>query len=857
MKTLITLSLALAMLACLYNSSHEHDCLHSCSASETAVDIYQADGSKLSIVGKGNYLINHTETTDGYTIVMNKGIYEYAELNAEGKLAPSGVRAKNVHARSDQEKQYLSQKKKHVTIKAAEKRRLLNSELNAQQRTSFTSFPNNGSHKVLTILIQYPDLANTYSKTDFKNLMNQTNYNGTGSFKDFYLKNSNGKLNLEVDVFGWYTAQHNHAHYGNNQGQAATKELVAEAIDAAEAAGVDFSRYDNDNDGELDGIVIVHAGPGAEIGAQSQYIWSQRSVLYGDFVRDYDGVRIEDYIINPEVRPWGMVGIGIFCHEFGHLLGFPDLYDVDNSSAGIGKWSLMGKGSWFNDEQTPANLCAWAKEKYGWLEPTVINEGHFELKDADGSFDCYRINTQNPSEYFLLEYKKQVGNDVFLPGEGLAIWHIDVEKTELYPGSNQVNMDENNKGVDLEEADGLNALDLFQSNGDNGDLFPGSANNLSFGLNGSPSSTTYNNQNANIEITNIQNLGDKVKFTLNGHLLPCSISDFQVLGSENCGDSEFDLLVEVEYHSPNQDDKIWANGQAFETTGSPQTIALKNLPADGNWLDLNLSIGQNNDGCKLEERAVYKAPKSYNLEVYATTCKESEVGITASYLNSVDGCDSIVVTHFEYLASEITYIERSTCDENLQPDTTVVESSDGCDSMVVVNYRFEEVVANFEVIQDGLSIQLVNNSKNAYKYIWDFGDGTSTGGQAPSHEYADAGSYTVQLTALGYGETCEPVYLEETIEVEKVITSIEEEWNAALEFYPNPVYNELNIKLSNAKADCQQIQILNVQGQLAQQFDVGQRDINNSYNLSGLQSGSYYVQLIFENNVEVFKILKM
>src|SRR5690606_12951746 len=134
---------------------------------------------------------------------------------------------------------------------------------------------------------------------------------------------------------------HGYAHYGHNQGFQRSRQLMAEAIDAAEAGGVDFSQYDNDGDGFVDAIIAVHAGPGAEVGAQLQYIWSHRWTM-GNLARHYDGVTVNDYILNPETRPWGMVGVGVIAHEFGHALGLPDLYDTDNSSRGIGNFGLMG-----------------------------------------------------------------------------------------------------------------------------------------------------------------------------------------------------------------------------------------------------------------------------------------------------------------------------------------------------------------------------------------------------------------------------------------------------------------------------------------------------------------------------------
>ena len=129
-------------------------------------------------------------------------------------------------------------------------------------------------------------------------------------------------------------------------------EMIGQAIDEAEAQGVDWSQFDNDGDGYVDALNIIHAGPGAEEG-NSTYIWSHKWSLnpnygsYGDQSRFYDGVWINNYTINPEKQSLGydgnpgIVHIGVISHEFGHALGLPDLYDIDYSSDGIGTWGLM------------------------------------------------------------------------------------------------------------------------------------------------------------------------------------------------------------------------------------------------------------------------------------------------------------------------------------------------------------------------------------------------------------------------------------------------------------------------------------------------------------------------------------
>jgi M6 family metalloprotease-like protein len=461
------------------------------------ITIQQKDGSYISVIGKGNQSNSWTETLDGYSVILNNGVYEYA-AKSNGKLVPSGIKASDRKLRPNSETKFLEEIPKSLMSDLSDG----NNSIRASQSltgTASRSFPISGSRKTILLLIKYPDLPNTYSAATLKDMMNLPDYRGTGSFRDYYLKSSYGKLDVETDVFGWYTAAQPYAYYGKQNGDLRATQLVREAINAAEAAGIDFSKYDNDGNGSLDGVIIIHSGPGAEEGSQTQYIWSHRSQLVNvGYQVSYDNVYINDYIINPERRLFsgGIVGIGVFCHEFGHLLGLPDLYDISQASEGVGEWSLMGDGGWLGGEHSPGNLCAWSKAVLGWINPTVLSaSGAYSLSAASENSQCYRVNTMLSNEYFLIENRQNIGLDIALPGSGLAIWHINSSRT--------TNEDVNFKLVDLEEADGLNQLDRKTNRGDNGDLFPGLSKNTAFDDFSDPNSKSYTSRNTGILIKDI------------------------------------------------------------------------------------------------------------------------------------------------------------------------------------------------------------------------------------------------------------------------------------------------------------------------------------------------------------------
>src|SRR6202011_4185825 len=123
-----------------------------------------------------------------------------------------------------------------------------------------------------------------------------------------------------------------------------------------------------------------------------------------------------------------MANISVFCHEFGHLLGLPDLYarPENPGSEGVGVWCSMsnqvGNGK-------PQHFCAWSKEQVGWIKPCLINptvkQKLILAPIEDSPKECFKVLVKmDGSEYFLLENRKKKGFDADLPGEGLLIWRV-------------------------------------------------------------------------------------------------------------------------------------------------------------------------------------------------------------------------------------------------------------------------------------------------------------------------------------------------------------------------------------------------------------------------------------------------
>lgn len=554
-----------------------------CSVYPYPNTLTQKDGSKLTLTARGTETESYLETAEGYTVLVNaSGVYEYAVVDASGNLVPGGVQAKDIANFSGK-----TAPEKHLRYSTLQKAILqelfkkLNAENNGNQlgKAGPQGFPTKGVNKVCVLLIEYPDLRATVAKSVFENLFNQVNYNGTGSFRDYYMKTSFGQLTLNCDVYGWYMATGSYLDYGKNNANYGTntRNLVRRAVDAADSAGVDFSKYDNDSDGMVDGLLLLHAGIGAEEQSApnaNNYIWSFRSSLGGGGYNTSSGTRVNSFCFFPEKRYSGgtypVVGIGVISHEFGHLLDLPDLYSTQDNGEGAGNYSNMAGGPWLNGEKTPCMFDAWSKMKMEWHTPTLITKnGTYTIpKPAADSNFSYRINTAKSTEYFLIENKQQRGFDRYVPSKGLAIWHISESTAGLLSSKgNNANNDTARYGVGLMQADGNRQLERGINRGDAGDLFPGSTNNKSFTDFTNPSSKLYPNTsgvrvNTNISITNITlNADSSMTFTIGGSK---AVVDFSASTIQGCAP----LAVSFDNKTVFASSYLWTFGNGDTSTRS-------------------------------------------------------------------------------------------------------------------------------------------------------------------------------------------------------------------------------------------------------------------------------------------------
>jgi M6 family metalloprotease-like protein len=363
---------------------------------------------------------------------------------------------------------------------------------------------------VPVILIDFEDNradAQAHGQAYFRRMLFSSGEVQTGSVREFYAENSYEEVVITGDVAGWYRAPQSYAYYTNRQYGLGNyprnaQKLAEDAIRAADR-DIDFSAYDNDEDGVVDSPFIVHAGGGAEQNPNNVgLIWSHAWNV--EALGEMDGVRFHGYTMVPEDGQ-----IGVFSHELGHsLFGLPDLYDTRTRSAGLGIWSVMAYGAWGDRGRRPVQFDAWCKARLGWIEPEILPwNDRFALPSVESSGRALKLWHPDSvgNEYFLVEYRDRSGFDGVLPQAGLLVYHVDeAMENNDHPWWPPDNRGEVHDLVALEQADGRYHLEQFTNTGDTGDPFPGSSGNTSFDADSEPPSRNYVGEDVGVGITEIE-----------------------------------------------------------------------------------------------------------------------------------------------------------------------------------------------------------------------------------------------------------------------------------------------------------------------------------------------------------------
>ena len=408
-------------------------------AESIPVQVRQADGSVITVILCGDEHINWYTTLDGVLLVQGTdNNYYIGKVEKSGNLIATKQLAHEALTRSQAERNLIAKQDKDKFFAYVNK--VAEESENAYINSPLTRgpiidsgyggvpyFPHTGSPKALVILAEFQDVPFTIQDTKriFTNYLTNEghfsdtrygqnqNYKGVrGYFKDC----SYGQFTPVFDVIGPVKLPKPQAVYG--KGRYDRMDLLLPDACAAVDDSVNFADYDANNDGMIDLVYVIYAGYSANYnGNKETDIWPKSGTV--NISNTYDGKSIHRYGVSNELagdenKTKGkekINGIGLFCHEFSHTLGLPDIYALDEEAKnqndqGMEFWDLMDGGTEVRNGRVPASYLAWEREVMGWMKIDELKKDSSieNLKSIDNSGKAYKIvNPNNSNEYIVLQ----------------------------------------------------------------------------------------------------------------------------------------------------------------------------------------------------------------------------------------------------------------------------------------------------------------------------------------------------------------------------------------------------------------------------------------------------------------------
>ena len=417
------------------------------------ITVKQADGTTLTLIGHGDENFHWSTTTDGVIVVRSGNSFYVADIDDHGKLKPTKFLAHNRSERSLQENVIIAQQDRQKFIQIAEETMAFHRSVrkaSIEQNAKYPYTPHTGNVRGIIILIEFADTTFTLPnpKKSFEFYLNGDHAGATdlvngesniaGSVHKYFNDMSFGNFSLSFDVYGPVKVSGKTSDYVKDK-----SKLVREACLAADNL-IDFSNplYDADGNGIVDFVSIVYAGYSASYAASSDlWIWPSSN---GTNIGKFDGAQVYRWLVCNELNgfpgafatePYCRInGIGLFCHEFSHCLGLPDIYHtntaarVDNQEMEF--WDLMDGGEYLAQGYVPPTYTAWERETMGWMTIDALTTDWkgFELKTVDKGGKAYRFmnpNDKSLREYMMIENIQNKGWNTYQRGHGLLVYHVN------------------------------------------------------------------------------------------------------------------------------------------------------------------------------------------------------------------------------------------------------------------------------------------------------------------------------------------------------------------------------------------------------------------------------------------------
>lgn len=374
--------------------------------------------------------------------------------------------------------------------------------------TGWRGMPTKGVVKIFALLISFSDYPfhNPPEIIDCRLFGDGTTQPPYESLRNFYRRSSYGQLEITGSTLGWYTTP-----YPRDQVSQTTQgreRLIKEALTYFEELGHDFSQYDNDGDGIIDYFVVIWTGPD---NGWANFWWGYQTYFYDSSFK-LDGKRLGSYSWQWESRRSdGAFSPKVVIHETGHALGLPDYYDYDDSIGPIGGVGGLDQmdGNWGDHN-------CFSKMLLEWIEPRIVKSSNYITlsqagRDGDAVIVTPEFSFENQfSEFFIVQYRTRIENDVTYPNDGLLIWHVDARTDSLNYDFIYDNSFTEHKLLRLMEADGLEEIEQGRI-ADSGDYYT-KGSLLTYET--VPSNKRYCGINGGFEITDIGDSGETITFRI-------------------------------------------------------------------------------------------------------------------------------------------------------------------------------------------------------------------------------------------------------------------------------------------------------------------------------------------------------
>lgn len=385
--------------------------------------------------------------------------------------------------------------------------------------------PHEGNVRIPVIMVEFTDSVFRYTRDDVDRLFNSTEYQtedkyrGYGSAAQYFKDCSGGKFSPQFDVYGPYKLSNTTKYYGGGTGaQERYRQLVTEALKLA-TPDIDFTQYDYNQDVVTDGVCIFFAGWSNNQSNNSDDLWPQSG---NDNLGTYGGRSVTRWMTCGELLGnttlhdgkgnYYLAGIGVFVHEFSHMLGLPDFYPtsvgkteyskLDNQS--MEDWDVMDNGENTQYGVYPIPYSAWEREYMGWTGTMKVLSEPADVTLVplmNGGEGLKILNDNDPSgnEFYVLEaLPTGVSNGWYrhIRGGGMIITHINFSES-LFKGISYPNNVIGKPRITIIPADGYLPssyrvkMDITESYGEylclddyneqlRGDAYPGKSKVTSF-----------------------------------------------------------------------------------------------------------------------------------------------------------------------------------------------------------------------------------------------------------------------------------------------------------------------------------------------------------------------------------------